>query len=260
MRRSKYDAATLAPIVASSHSLAEVIRTLGLRPTGGNHRFISARVRQAGLDTSHFGWGRLRASVEAVSVDALTELVEQSTSFGQVLTKLNLPTKGRAHHELKKRVRALGIATTHFTGPGWSRGQTALTHPSVARITRAQTRPDDEVFIANSPEIRGPAIARRLVAKGWSYRCAVCGIAEWQEKSLVLHLDHINGIHNDNRYVNLRFLCPNCHSQTDTYCNRARGKASRASEPRGHYTCYIRLPHASVLELVDNQRLERCGR
>jgi 5-methylcytosine-specific restriction endonuclease McrA len=38
----------------------------------------------------------------------------------------------------------------------------------------------------------------------------------------VLHLDHINGINNDNRRENLRFLCPNCHSQTPTYGNRAR--------------------------------------
>jgi 5-methylcytosine-specific restriction endonuclease McrA len=39
---------------------------------------------------------------------------------------------------------------------------------------------------------------------------------------LVLHIDHINGINNDNRLSNLRLLCPNCHSQTATYCNRRR--------------------------------------
>jgi len=59
--------------------------------------------------------------------------------------------------------------------------------------------------------------------------CAICGITDWLGQSLSLHLDHINGINNDNRLENLRLLCPNCHSQTDTYC---RG-ASRASEPVG---------------------------
>ena len=50
------------------------------------------------------------------------------------------------------------------------------------------------------------------------YKCAICGnIGEWNGKQLVLQLDHINGDHFDNRLENLRFLCPNCHSQTETF-------------------------------------------
>ena len=46
-----------------------------------------------------------------------------------------------------------------------------------------------------------------------------CGIIySWNNKSITLQLDHINGINNDNRLENLRFLCPNCHSQTETFC------------------------------------------
>lgn len=51
--------------------------------------------------------------------------------------------------------------------------------------------------------------------------CAKCGLGpKWSGKSLVLRLDHINGVRNDNRLENLRMLCPNCDSQTDTYCGR----------------------------------------
>jgi Zn finger protein HypA/HybF involved in hydrogenase expression len=57
----------------------------------------------------------------------------------------------------------------------------------------------------------------RSVAKR-EYSCALCGITEWQNKPIVLQVDHINGVHYDNRLENLRFLCPNCHSQTDTFC------------------------------------------
>lgn len=39
-------------------------------------------------------------------------------------------------------------------------------------------------------------------------------------KKITLQLDHINGINNDNRVENLRFLCPNCHSQTSTYTGK----------------------------------------
>ena len=40
------------------------------------------------------------------------------------------------------------------------------------------------------------------------------------DNKLTLQLDHINGINNDNRKENLRFLCPNCHSQTNTFAGK----------------------------------------
>lgn len=238
MRSSKYTAELLAPIVASSHSLSDVIRKLGIMPNGGNHRMISALVRRHGLDTSHFGWGKLRKHVEAVPVDHLAQLVAQSTSYAQVLMRLDLPTEGRAHRELTKRVEHLGLDTSHFRGRGWSRGETAESHPTVARISERKRRHNDEVFIENSPDIKGPALCKRLLAMGWRYECSECGLVTWRGQPLVLHVDHKNGINNDNRLTNLRFLCPNCHSQTETYCNRRRPTASRACEPRAPYTCY----------------------
>jgi 5-methylcytosine-specific restriction endonuclease McrA len=51
----------------------------------------------------------------------------------------------------------------------------------------------------------------------------------WCGNPLSLHLDHKNGIRNDHRLENLRWLCPNCHSQTETYCGRnKRGNAKNS--------------------------------
>lgn len=50
--------------------------------------------------------------------------------------------------------------------------------------------------------------------------CNICGISEWNNKSLTLHLDHEDGNSHNHALSNLRLLCPNCHSQTDTYCGR----------------------------------------
>lgn len=52
------------------------------------------------------------------------------------------------------------------------------------------------------------------------YKCAICGISEWLGNPLSLQLDHINGISNDHRLENLRLVCPNCHSQTETFAGR----------------------------------------
>lgn len=52
-------------------------------------------------------------------------------------------------------------------------------------------------------------------------QCDLCDAQPiWKDKPLVLVLDHINGINNDNRLTNLRLLCPNCNSQTETFAGR----------------------------------------
>jgi hypothetical protein len=222
MRASKYTAEVLRPIVAASHSMSDVIRRLGITPNGGNHRHISACVRRAGLDVSHFG-SKARLRFDEVGAEAMTRIVRDSLSFAQVLSKLGLPSKGRPQHELKQYLAARHYDTSHLRGQGWSRGDTKQTNPTIARIAMKQSLSDVELFVENGPSLRARATTQRLLAMGWDYCCAMCGLrGEWRGAPLVLHLDHINGINNDNRLMNLRFLCPNCHSQTPTYCRSAR--------------------------------------
>lgn len=65
---------------------------------------------------------------------------------------------------------------------------------------------------------------RNYVLRHRPYICAVCGIAEWCGTPLTLQLDHIDGNATNNIMDNLRLICPNCHSQTSTYCGRNYGK------------------------------------
>lgn len=58
---------------------------------------------------------------------------------------------------------------------------------------------------------------RLLNEKGWEYVCNWCKISEWRGQRLVLQLDHIDGNNSNHKIENLRLLCPNCHSQTETY-------------------------------------------
>jgi len=65
---------------------------------------------------------------------------------------------------------------------------------------------------------------RKYLIETQGYECSCCSISEWNGKSIVLEIDHIDGNSENNRPNNLRFICPNCHSQTDTYKGKNVGK------------------------------------
>lgn len=76
----------------------------------------------------------------------------------------------------------------------------------------------DEILKGMHPTFQTFKLKHRLYAQGYKKNiCEICGIDEWLGKSIECELDHINGISNDHRLVNLRIICPNCHSQTHTF-------------------------------------------
>lgn len=117
VRKSKYSADVLRPLVATKSSLSEVIRSLGLRPNGGNHRMIATRIRLAGLDTAHFTPSTHREQVARVPLETLETLVRRSRSVAAVLTELGLPPDGRSHREMSRRIRELALDVSHFKEP-----------------------------------------------------------------------------------------------------------------------------------------------
>jgi Zn finger protein HypA/HybF involved in hydrogenase expression len=72
-------------------------------------------------------------------------------------------------------------------------------------------------------------LRRYLTEERGGYKCNECGIANWNGKEIALHIDHIDGNSDNNFPSNLRFLCPNCHSQTHTYCGRNKKNSKRAT-------------------------------
>ena len=81
--------------------------------------------------------------------------------------------------------------------------------------------PLNEILDGMHPYYQTLKLKKRLIKeKILENKCAECNIVEWNGKQIVLQLDHINGDNSDHRASNLRLLCPNCHSQTDTWCGK----------------------------------------
>ena len=75
-----------------------------------------------------------------------------------------------------------------------------------------------EILEGKHPQYQTNKLRIRLINEGIKdEKCEVCGLEEWNDKKLSFELDHINGVRYDHNLENLRIICPNCHSQTQTY-------------------------------------------
>jgi hypothetical protein len=81
--------------------------------------------------------------------------------------------------------------------------------------------PTEEILEGLHPYYQTLKLKHRLIKeKLIEYKCVSCKISEWNNKPITLQLDHINGDCSDHRRENLQLLCPNCHSQTETWCGK----------------------------------------
>ncbi len=101
----------------------------------------------------------------------------------------------------------------------------------MGRLRNSRKIPSKDLFVENSTSCTSTVKKRIIAEKLLPYECAICGRGPvWKGKELVFVLDHINGVNNDHRLENLRFLCPNCNTQTETF-------AMRKYSPKKHYKC-----------------------
>jgi len=140
------------------------------------------------------------ALIDNLSEEELKEIVKNSRSMREVTKKVGyLSITGGNAKTVKDRIEKYNIDISHFTR------------------THRTERTEENIFIENSTANQSTLRKWYKAGNYTEYKCSICGQEPiWQGKELTLILDHINGINNDDKLENLRWVCPNCNQQLET--------------------------------------------
>jgi predicted RNA-binding Zn-ribbon protein involved in translation (DUF1610 family) len=145
--------------------------------------------------------------------ELLEEKVRDSINFTDLCRKLGKFHMGATYQLIKNRVRDYNIDTSHFLGKN--------THSGERHTGACKTKSPEMVLVSGYKYRAKSAVLRRcLMATGIEYKCSECGLFEWMGKQITLQVDHKDGDWSNCIKNNLRFLCPNCHTQTPNHSGK----------------------------------------
>lgn len=140
-----------------------------------------------------------------VSDAELSDAVAKNKTIRSVIAHLGVSFSGGSRVHFTRRIKELGLDTSHHVGQRFGLGVPGIAKKSTEEILVKRDSGDRQ---------RTNALRRALFDIGRKEICARCGqLPEWFGSPMTLDVDHENGDKLDDRAENLRFLCPNCHSQ-----------------------------------------------
>lgn len=194
------------------------------RPGGSQWLVVRSLILDRGWPTQHWRHplrgdthpSRSEVFRAAMAKATLDEVVAGARTRADVIRELGFRPDGTTYRLLRAELEEQGISAAHFEAP----------HAAMRQAPRRRSRrPLAEILVEGSTYTNVGFLKWRLVSSGLlDPRCHACGLTTWLGLPLVLHLDHLHGRRDDHRIANLRLLCPNCHSQTDTYAGRNIGR------------------------------------
>ena len=140
-----------------------------------------------------------------ISDASFCEACRNSKSMAAAASSLNLH-----FNSFKKRALELGCYNTNQSGKG-------------VKKQNPQIPLHDIILEGKCPHYQSFKLKNRLYKEGIKKKnCENCGISHWLDKPLALELHHLDGNRQNHLLNNLKLLCPNCHSQTDTFRSKNR--------------------------------------
>lgn len=158
-----------------------------------------------------------KRSYRAYTDEDFSEAIKNSQSIRKTLEKIGLRPTGGNYQVAKRRIKMLGLDTSHFSGQAHLKGKTHNWAPKT---------PTEEILVENCTWGGSTSsLRKRLIKEGYfEPKCYNCQNTKWMDNKIPLELEHVNGDRFDNQIENLTLLCPNCHALTSTY----RGKNSKS--------------------------------
>ncbi|MFF7513417.1 HNH endonuclease signature motif containing protein [Streptomyces mutabilis] len=200
----------LSAAAATATSIRGLARALGVPDDGRSRATLGRMLRAHDIDTGHFSHRRI-----TIPDDTLREAVEHSTSYAEVMRRIGLDVNDTNHRRVRRASVRLGLDTSHFKRGSWARSERPAPTPVAQRVL--------VLLPPTAGRTNRLQLHRALTELGVPYACETCGsTGEWLGRSITLQIDHINGDWHDNRRANLRYLCPNCHALTETWCRQKK--------------------------------------
>jgi DNA-binding CsgD family transcriptional regulator len=200
------DKEKLIKLVSLKLSIREIAKEFGVSPSTVRYYLKKFELKTIGYKKT-VNWTK----------QLLVIAVKNSHSKSEVLRKLGLKIRSGNFQTLEKYASLYEINLSELK---FDFGISSTKNGFQKRLTL------DDIFSFPSKTNNTKTVKKRALEEGFlENKCYECQQEpNWNGKPLVLQLDHINGDRADNRVSNLRILCPNCHSQTDTFCSKQARK------------------------------------
>lgn len=146
------------------------------------------------------------------SNNVLINYINQSESYNQLFDLL----------EHSKNRRSIQYVIEYCSAHEIDISTLVEKHKNYIKDLRSKKRFTSTKYLIENKKCHGQFLKNKIIEDNlMEDKCSECGLLPiWQNESITLQLDHINGIHDDNRLENLRILCPNCHSQTSNFAGK----------------------------------------